>query len=76
MREIKPLIASIRNISLWKLREKKGALYLYILFDCLEQVCNTQCNLLHSTANGHHYGGIKKKKTKKLKNVSSITVNE
>lgn len=35
-------------------RIKKGALYLYILFDCLEQFCNSRCSLLHSTANGHH----------------------
>lgn len=57
MREIKPLIVSIRNISLRKLQEKEGALYLYVLFDCLEQFSNTQCDLLRRTANGHHYGG-------------------
>lgn len=30
MREIKPLIVSIRNISLRKLKEKEGVLYLYV----------------------------------------------
>lgn len=30
MREIKPLIVSIRIISLRKLKEKEGALYLYV----------------------------------------------
>lgn len=30
MREIKPLIVSVRNISLRKLKEKEGVLYLYV----------------------------------------------
>lgn len=70
-REIKPLIISIRNISLRKLKEEEGALYLYVSFDCLEQFCNTQYSLPHSTVSGHHYGKHTHK-SKQLKNVSSI----
>lgn len=51
----KTLDSLYKKYSLRKLKEKEGALYLYILFDCREQFCNTQRNLLHRTANGHHY---------------------
>lgn len=65
------MIVSIRNISLRKLKEKEGALYLYVSFDCLEQFCNAQCSLPHSTVSGHHYGKHTHK-SKQLKNVSAI----
>lgn len=57
MRGIKPLIVSVRNISHRKWKEKESAVYLYILFDCLEWfvIHSAVYHKIRCPANGHQY---------------------
>lgn len=69
MREIKPLIVSIRIISLRKLKEKEGALYLYVFLTAWSSSVMHSARYYIEQPRGISTGN-------KIQAVSFVTVNE